>query len=78
MADLDGAANLVSEDAGAGDLVGVTAQASDEDASDTVSYSVDDARFTVDESGAVRVAEGATFDAEYDHFGAMLGLRWLF
>lgn len=29
-------------------------------------------------SGVDLEGAGATFDAEYDHFGAMLGLRWLF
>jgi hypothetical protein len=36
----------------------------DADRDDTVSYSVDDARFTVDPDGTVRVAAGASFDAE--------------
>ncbi|MHA7772762.1 cadherin domain-containing protein [Roseibium sp. M-1] len=62
--DLDAAANTIAEDAAAGTVIGVTAFASDADATDSVSYSVDDARFAVDENGVVRVAEGASFDAE--------------
>ncbi|WP_417709381.1 cadherin domain-containing protein [Roseibium aggregatum] len=64
LQDVDTAANTVSEDAAAGTLVGVTAFAEDKDITDTVSYSVDDARFTVDKNGVVRVADGASFDAE--------------
>jgi hypothetical protein len=62
--DIDTAANSVAEDAAPGTQVGITAFAQDQDATDTVSYAVDDARFTVDENGVVRVAEGASFDAE--------------
>ncbi|WP_460088502.1 cadherin repeat domain-containing protein, partial [Roseibium sp. LAB1] len=64
VTDTDSAANTIAEDAAAGIQVGVTALATDADATDTVSYSVDDARFTVDENGVVRVADGASFDAE--------------
>ncbi len=42
----------------------MTAFAEDKDVTDTVSYSVNDTRFTVDDNGVVRVAEGASFDAE--------------
>ncbi|WP_460087922.1 cadherin repeat domain-containing protein, partial [Roseibium sp. LAB1] len=56
--DTDTAANTITEDAAAGTVVGVTAFAEDKDVTDTVSYSVDDARFTVDENGVVRVADG--------------------
>ena len=38
--------------------------ATDADATDSVSYTVDDSRFTVDENGVVTVADGASFDAE--------------
>ena len=44
--------------------MGITALATDPDITDTVSYSVDDARFTIDPAGVVRVAAGASFDAE--------------
>ncbi|WP_460086126.1 beta strand repeat-containing protein, partial [Roseibium sp. LAB1] len=64
VTDTDAAENTIAEDATAGTQVGVTALATDADATDTVSYSVDDARFTVDEDGVVRVADGASFDAE--------------
>ncbi|MCR9282072.1 MAG: cadherin domain-containing protein [Rhodobacteraceae bacterium] len=64
VTDTDSSANTIAEDASAGTQVGVTALATDSDATDTVSYSVDDARFTIDENGVVRVADGAIFDAE--------------
>eukprot|EP00903_Cladosiphon_okamuranus_P001575 g1573.t1 len=64
VTDADGAANTIAEDATAGTQVGITALASDADATDTVSYTVDDARFAVDENGVVTVADGASFDAE--------------
>ena len=45
--------------------VGVVASASDADATtNTITYSVDDSRFTVDPDGTVRVASGASFDYE--------------
>jgi len=63
--DGDAGANAISEDAAAGSTVGVTASASDADATNSgVTYSVDDARFTVDADGTVRVAAGASFDTE--------------
>ncbi|MEW4459349.1 cadherin domain-containing protein [Roseibium algicola] len=64
VTDTDSSDNTIAEDASAGTQVGVTALATDADATDTVSYSVDDARFTIDENGVVRVADGASFDAE--------------
>ncbi len=64
VTDTDASANTIAEDAVAGTQVGVTAFAEDKDISDTVSYTVNDARFTVDENGVVRVADGASFDAE--------------
>ncbi len=64
VSDADVSANTIAEDATAGTQVGITASASDADVSDTVSYAVNDSRFTVDENGVVRVAEGASFDAE--------------
>jgi hypothetical protein len=64
LGDTDSSANSIAEDAAAGTEVGITAFAEDTDLSDSVTYSVDDSRFTVDENGVVRVAEGASFDAE--------------
>ncbi|WP_434051945.1 MAG: cadherin domain-containing protein [Roseibium sp.] len=64
ITDTDAATDALSEDAGAGDKIGVSVAATDEDATDTVSYTVDDDRFTIDADGTIAVAEGATFDAE--------------
>ncbi|WP_029056752.1 cadherin repeat domain-containing protein, partial [Stappia stellulata] len=64
VTDTDASANTLAEDASGGTAVGIVANARDSDATDTVSYSVDDARFTVDPDGTVRVADGASFDAE--------------
>jgi Ca2+-binding RTX toxin-like protein len=64
VVDTDGSANTLAEDAAAGTTIGVVASATDSDATDSVSYAVDDARFTVDPDGTVRVADGASFDAE--------------
>jgi hypothetical protein len=64
VTDADGSANAVAEDASEGTAIGIVASAQDADRDDTVSYSVDDARFTVDPDGTVRVAAGASFDAE--------------
>uniref|UniRef100_UPI003D0C06FC calcium-binding protein n=1 Tax=Roseibium sp. TaxID=1936156 RepID=UPI003D0C06FC len=55
------------EDAATGTEVGISGFASDGDAGDTVFYSVDDSRFTVDENGVVHVAEHASFDAGTEH-----------
>ncbi|MEO0977588.1 MAG: cadherin domain-containing protein, partial [Pseudomonadota bacterium] len=62
--DADATENAVSEDAATGTEIGVTAFATDDDVTDTVSYTVDDDRFDVAEDGTVTVAEGASFDAE--------------
>ena len=64
ISDSDTAVNEIAEDATAGTQVGITALASDADVTDSVSYTVDDGRFTVDENGVVTVADGASFDAE--------------
>jgi large repetitive protein len=65
VTDADVSANTLAENAAAGTTVGVVASASDADATNSaVSYSVDDARFTVDADGTVRVADGAVFDHE--------------
>ncbi len=64
ISDTDGSSNTVAEDAGAGTTVGITAFAEDTNTSDTVSYAVDDSRFTVNGNGVITVADGASFDAE--------------
>ena len=64
VVDTDGGSNTITEDASAGAATGIVASASDADATDNVSYSVDDARFEIDASGNVTVASGASFDAE--------------
>ncbi|WP_153558811.1 DUF4347 domain-containing protein [Roseimaritima sediminicola] len=69
ISDNDAAANQVAEDAAVGTAVGLTAQASDADATNnTVTYSLDDSaggRFAIDAaSGVVTVAGG--LDAETD------------
>ncbi|MEP4152640.1 MAG: cadherin domain-containing protein, partial [Lentilitoribacter sp.] len=65
VADTDSAANTIAENASAGDEIGVTASATDADGTNnTVTYSVDDARFEVASDGTVTVASGASFDAE--------------
>ncbi|MEP1243380.1 MAG: cadherin domain-containing protein, partial [Lentilitoribacter sp.] len=65
VTDTDSATNTIAENASAGDEVGVTASATDADGTNnTVTYSVDDARFEVASDGTVTVASGASFDAE--------------
>ena len=68
ISDSDGSANEVAENAAEGTTVGITAYASDDDAGDTVSYSLtDDANdlFTINSSsGVVTVATGASIDYE--------------
>ena len=66
VSDGDAGANQVSESAANGSTVGVTAQASDADASDTVTYALSDdagGRFAIDaNSGVITVANGALLD----------------
>ncbi|MEI2302411.1 RTX toxin [Ensifer sp. MJa1] len=57
-ADTNSAANQIAELAAVGAVVGITASASDPDASDTVSYSIDDARFSIDASTGVITRSG--------------------
>ena len=68
MSDSDAGGDLVLENASVGTAVGVTAFANDDDAGDTVSYSLDDndgGRFAIDSStGVVTVA--AAIDREAD------------
>ena len=70
-ADIDGAVNSVAENAGIGTAVGITAQATDADAGDTVTYSLtDDAdgRFAIDSvTGAVTVAAALDFESNASH-----------
>jgi hypothetical protein len=54
VADGDGALNQVSKGAVAGDAAGIFARASDGDRGDTISYSIDDARFAIDGTRVVR------------------------
>ena len=69
VTDSDGTANAVNENAANGTTVGVTALASDADATNnTISYTLDDnagGRFTIDGStGVVTVADGTLLDRE--------------
>ncbi|MEM9634512.1 MAG: hypothetical protein AAGA50_24495, partial [Pseudomonadota bacterium] len=64
VTDTDTSANTIAENATEGSAVGITAFAEDGNASDTVSYSVSDDRFSVDPSGVVTVAPGGSFDFE--------------
>ncbi|MFK0689127.1 hypothetical protein ACFX5Q_13115 [Mesorhizobium sp. IMUNJ 23033] len=57
-ADTDTAANQIAELAAAGTQVGITASASDHDAGDTVTYSIDDPRFAVDANTGVITRSG--------------------
>ncbi|WP_168206296.1 cadherin domain-containing protein [Labrenzia sp. PHM005] len=62
--DSNTAQNLVAATAAAGAVVGLTAFAQDADAGDTVTYSIDDDRFDIDENtGVVTVADGVTLTA---------------
>ncbi|WP_350333054.1 cadherin domain-containing protein [Coralliovum pocilloporae] len=68
--DTDAAANTVSENAANGTTVGITASASDADATDSVTYSLSDdadGRFTIDtNTGEISVADGSKLDHESD------------
>jgi len=61
--DTDQSENVISETASAGTVVGITAEATDADAGDVVSYSLNDNRFSIDANGVITVASGASFDA---------------
>ncbi|NRQ18358.1 RTX toxin [Ensifer sesbaniae] len=63
-ADTDTATNQIAEGAAAGTAVGITASASDPDAGDTVSYSLDDSRFTIDANGVITRSGTGTLDFE--------------
>ena len=68
VTDSDAAANEVNESAANGTVVGVTAQASDADVTDTISYSLDDdagGRFTINTAtGVITVADNSLLDYE--------------
>ena len=68
ITDNDGTANSVSESAANGTSAGITAQATDADATDTVTYSLSDdagGRFSVDaNTGIVTVADRSLLDYE--------------
>ncbi len=68
VSDSDASANSINESANVGDVVGVTALASDADASDTVSYSLSDdagGAFAIDSvTGEVTVADPSVLDFE--------------
>ncbi len=56
--DADPAADQIAENAGAGVAVGITASATDPDAGDTVTYSIDDPRFDIDPDTGVVTRSG--------------------
>lgn len=62
--DIDSAANQIGELAASGTLVGITASATDPDAGDTVTYSIDDERFVIDADGVITRSEIGTLDFE--------------
>jgi hypothetical protein len=64
VSDGDAQVNALFKDASNGEATGILAQAIEPDRDDTVSYCVDDARFTVDNVGVARAAVGAVFDTE--------------
>ncbi|MDX8482331.1 metallophosphoesterase [Mesorhizobium sp. VK24D] len=63
-ADADPTANQIAELAAAGTAVGITASASDPDAGSTVTYSVNDTRFTIDSGGVITRSATGTLDFE--------------
>ncbi len=64
VVDLDSAGETVLENAVAGTLVGITPEAVDPDAGDTVSYELSDNRFEIDAQGRIVVRDGAVIDFE--------------
>ncbi|MGO4622575.1 metallophosphoesterase [Ensifer sp. 2YAB10] len=63
-ADADATTNQIAELAAAGTAVGITASARDPNATDTVSYSIDDSRFTIDNNGVIKRSGTGTLDFE--------------
>ncbi|WP_157738947.1 cadherin domain-containing protein [Labrenzia sp. VG12] len=69
VSDVDNDTNFVQENSAGGTVVGVTAFASDPDASDSVTYSITDDRFEIDpDTGVITVADGAVIDREATAF----------
>eukprot|EP00903_Cladosiphon_okamuranus_P002240 g2238.t1 len=67
--DVDRDSNFVQENSSGGTVVGVTAFASDPDASDSVTYSITDNRFDIDpDTGVITVADNAIIDRESTAF----------
>ncbi|MCK3779473.1 RTX toxin [Ensifer sesbaniae] len=62
--DANSGADQIAELAAVGAAVGITASASDPDANDTVSYSIDDARFAIDSNGVITRSGVGTLDFE--------------
>jgi hypothetical protein len=66
-ADANGASNQIAELAAAGTIVGITASAEDPDPGDSVTYSIDDNRFSINSSNGVITRSGVgTLDFEAD------------
>ncbi|WP_246723550.1 metallophosphoesterase [Rhizobium sp. ARZ01] len=63
-ADANAATNQIAELAAAGTAVGITASARDPDAGDTVTYSLNDARFAIDANGVITRSGTGTLDFE--------------
>ncbi|MBP7242359.1 hypothetical protein [Amaricoccus sp.] len=63
-ADANSAANTIAQSAGAGTGVGITASANDPDAGDTVSYTIDDNRFSISPSGVITRSSNGTLNAQ--------------
>ncbi|MEZ5741826.1 MAG: cadherin domain-containing protein, partial [Burkholderiaceae bacterium] len=68
ITDVDGASDVVAENAPNGSLVGITARATDGDTTDTIGYALDDdaaGRFAIDATtGVVTVLDGSLLDRE--------------
>ena len=62
--DTDLAANQIAELAAAGTAIGITASAGDPDAGATVTYSIDDARFSIGSNGVITRSGVGTLDFE--------------
>ncbi|MCG5480865.1 MAG: metallophosphoesterase [Ensifer alkalisoli] len=62
--DIDATANQIAELATEGMKVGITASASDPDAGDTVTYSVNDSRFAINSSGEITRSAIGSLDFE--------------
>ncbi len=63
-ADANAATNQIAELAAAGTAVGITASARDPNATDTISYSIDDPRFSIDNNGVIKRSGTGTLDFE--------------